>query len=194
MQFYLLVIYSISVNDISKCSLSMPHDELNSCLKNLFMVMISKLKNGIPDLNIPAIDPFVIEKAKYQIKSDDFQLRVVLKNMVILGSSLTDIQDVKFEKNGHILSLHTHSYIPSMNVTGSYKAEMIVAEANHYGGNFKIELYDMECDHEFQGEIIEENGKRRVKLVSFNVRPTIGKMNMKATGFDPDPTISEFFL
>uniref|UniRef100_T1GDT3 Uncharacterized protein n=1 Tax=Megaselia scalaris TaxID=36166 RepID=T1GDT3_MEGSC len=159
------------------------------------MQMFSMLKDGFPELNIPAIDPFIIEKAKYQIKSDDFQIRVVLKNMVVLGSSQTNIQDVNFEKSNNLIFMKTHSEIPSMNVTGSYKAEMTVSETtSYYGGNFRVELYDIVSVHEFDAELIDDGDRKIVKLLKFDVSPTIGKMNMKAAGFDPDPTINSMLV
>lgn len=184
--------------------------DLNDCLQNVFTYLTPRLKDGIPELNIPAMDPLMIDKAKYQLKSNDFQLRVILKNVVITGFMESILKDVDFEMNGDRISLKTHNFVPSLNTTGSYKAEMMLSAApSYYEGKFDVSLMDVDCINEFEGEILEicncncqdcecncgsENAekKRIVQLISYNMIPTVGNMELKLSGLNPDPTISTY--
>ncbi|KAL5278701.1 hypothetical protein ACFFRR_003366 [Megaselia abdita] len=158
------------------------------------------------------MDPLVIDKAKYQLKKDDFQLRVVLKYIVITGFVGSILKDVDFEMDGNMIILKTHNLIPSLNITGSYKAEMVLSDApTYYEGKFDIALMDLDCINELDGELVEQcncgcetcecdcssgNARKRrvVRLLKFNVFPTIGNMNIKATGLNPDPTINSLMV
>lgn len=200
----------ISVNGIPKCSLSSPKQELNDCLKEVFAYLTPRLKDGVPELQIPAMDPLTIDKAKYQLKRNDFQLRVVVKNVMITGLVGSITKDVDFHLDGDKIFLKTNSFVARVNTTGLYKAEMVFSNTpRYYEGTFDVAIMDLDCLNEFEGEIMEKcycgcqececdcssekaEKKKVVQLVKYNVVPTVGNMNIKATGLNPDPAISEY--
>lgn len=55
--------------------------------------MKPKLKTGIPEVNVPALDPFVLPKLKLNRTADNLRLRAVIKNIKAYGGS-----DFKIEK------------------------------------------------------------------------------------------------
>lgn len=59
--------------------------------------MIPKLNDGMPNLNIPALDPFVRERTAFKFKRPDlFDVAGEVRNLRVIGGSKAVLKSVKW--------------------------------------------------------------------------------------------------
>lgn len=88
--------------------------------------MIPRAKNGIPELNIPPMDPLEIDKTSYEFTNNIIQGKVALRNLKITGLSNAVVNDVNFKREGDKFKLEVKSKTPKIFIEGRYKAEVTI--------------------------------------------------------------------
>lgn len=92
--------------------------------------MIPRAKNGIPELNIPPMDPLVVNRTSYVFSHPIFEGKLSVRNMKIHGFSKVKTSQVKYKHEGKRSSLTAQSFIPKIFVEGMYKAKVRISTAN----------------------------------------------------------------
>ncbi|CAG5036389.1 unnamed protein product [Parnassius apollo] len=118
---------------IPKCKKSDP--QIEQCLTEAIESMKPKLKNGIPELNIPALDPFAVPTLKLDRTASNLRLKAVIKNAKAYGGSNFRIEKVKVNLNNKYLA-EVKLQIPKLIVTGDYDvlgSRILTADINGKG-------------------------------------------------------------
>uniref|UniRef100_A0A2S2PN39 Protein takeout n=2 Tax=Schizaphis graminum TaxID=13262 RepID=A0A2S2PN39_SCHGA len=116
------------------CKLSDP--KLSQCLTSLMKDILKHSKSGIPELNIPSLEPFVIQEIDLKIfqglgasifggtvqRSD--KSKAFARNLIIHHSSEFDIHDLKVDikKNEFFIDLT----FPKLQIEGEYDVNLIM--------------------------------------------------------------------
>lgn len=86
--------------------------------------MTPRLRNGIEELNIPPMDPFLLEKSSYQYSNGIVQGRIAMKNVKIYGLSEGIVKDVDFQMKDGEIKMKMITNVPKLLIEGAYKADM----------------------------------------------------------------------
>ncbi|XP_034489414.1 protein takeout [Drosophila innubila] len=180
--------------NVTKCSQEAL--EAGDCVATILNTLLPGLRNGDPELNIPAYDPFVIDRLSFQYSSGAVSGRISVRNVELFGFADLKIQKVYIKSNSKKLQLKLQSFLPKMNIIGDYKADIHVNQLNlKPKGKFNLTLYDVENILTTEGEYYTKaDGLRFVRLVDIDTNPKIGNMIIKANGIFPDPELDEIAL
>ena len=86
--------------------------------------LLPLMKGGIPELNIPPMDPLVIERAAFHYDNGAIKARVALKNLKTIGISSTIMDKVEFKQNGKDVQIELKSHVKKLKIEGVYKADI----------------------------------------------------------------------
>lgn len=94
--------------------------ELNKCLLEMANSLKPFMKEGIPELNIPATEPMYLPKIAFNLDAKAFgQIDVTFINNTITGLSSHRIESIQADKAAKTISLNIH--IPKTEAVGMYK-------------------------------------------------------------------------
>ncbi|XP_067621318.1 uncharacterized protein [Eurosta solidaginis] len=179
--------------DIPTCEQS--DININECIKRSFQDMIPRLKNGIKELNIPPMDPFIIARNNIEVRTGFAQGRVQVRNVRVFGISEGQVQKVDFHLNGNKVRMGLVTQMPRFYVEGNYKADMLINEVKMTPkGYFNVTMTDLLLTSDAEGELYERDGHTYLKLTKFNFDPDIGDMNIYASNLVPDPALNAVIL
>ena len=103
--------------------------------------MLPKAKVGIPELNLPPMDPFVVDKANYQFTTNSLQGKVGVRNLKIVGLSDTTFESIDFKKNGDNITYQMKTKTPKIVIDGKYKAEININDNKmNAKGDFNVTM------------------------------------------------------
>ncbi|KAL7741970.1 hypothetical protein ACLKA6_012176 [Drosophila palustris] len=185
--------YLTNVN-VTKC----PADaiEAGDCVAKIVNTILPTLRHGDPELNIPAYDPFLIDRLSFQYSSGAVSGRISVRNVQLYGFAELTVRKVKVKHDGKKVQLKIDTFLPKMNIIGDYKADIHVNQLQlKPKGKFNLTLYDVENFVTTEGEFFtKDDGLRFVRLVDIDANPKIGNMIIKANGIFPDPELDEIAL
>ncbi|XP_037808919.1 uncharacterized protein LOC119601810 [Lucilia sericata] len=168
---------------------------LNDCLLKVFADMIPRSKDGIPEINVPPMDPFVINRTSYIFSHPIVQGKVAVRNLKIHGLSKVITKSLDFKREGSQVNFKVKSFIPEMFAEGMYKAKIKLNAANISSkGPFNVTLTNIDVDIETTSELYERDGHRYMRLKTFNFDPIVGNMKFYAEGLLPEPLLNEAIL
>ncbi|XP_068629038.1 circadian clock-controlled protein daywake-like [Battus philenor] len=109
-----------------QCKVTDP--EIEKCLLDGVEKMRPRLKTGIPEVNLPALDPFVVPTLKLNRTAANLRLKAVIKNVKAYGGSNFKIEKLKVNLNNKFVAEIKLS-IPKLVVVGDYdvKGSQILA-------------------------------------------------------------------
>ncbi|XP_075149769.1 protein takeout-like [Haematobia irritans] len=167
-------------------------ENINECIRSALQEMIKRSKGGVPELNIPPIDPFVQDKITMQFENNFIQGRVTGRNIRAVGISKAIVEKVDFKKDGNTITFNTVNRLPKLRVDGQYKSDVVFNNNKLSAkGSFNATMSDIEAIIESEGELYERDGRTYVRVTKFNIDPTIGNMRVSATGLLPDKTLND---
>lgn len=101
---------------IHPCSKSSP--KINECIKETFHHLRRYLIEGIPEINVPSIEPLIIPAMKMENGHGAVRVRAIFSNLTIHGASNYTVLNVKSDLNKYRIDLALH--LPHIEVTGNY--------------------------------------------------------------------------
>ncbi|XP_061398832.1 uncharacterized protein LOC133334534, partial [Musca vetustissima] len=175
---------------------SCPEDNsIDDCIRNAFNYMIHTSIKGVPDLNIPPIDPMRINKLNVQFSNNLIRGKAAIRNITVAGISKSEFKRVHYERKGKDVKLNVHFQLPLLKLTGKYRAEVVINNARFSSkGLFNISLIDIDSKSEHYAQLYERDGHTFMTLNSVDVEPTLGDMKIYATGLVPDPALNAALL
>lgn len=166
-------------------------DQLSECVQKGLQDMLKISKNGIPELNIMPVDPFVVRKATVQFENSLVQGKASVKNMKVIGLDNAVIEDSDFKINGKLTQYKGVIRLPYLKVEGSYKANIFINNNKiSSSGEFNANLTDIVAKFDSTGEIYEKDGRNYIRFTSLNYEPTVGNMQLYANGLVPDENLN----
>ncbi|XP_053958617.1 uncharacterized protein LOC128863474 [Anastrepha ludens] len=168
---------------------------INECIKRAFQKLTPRLKDGIKELNIPPMDPFIIERNNIDVSGSFAQGRVQVRNVRVFGISEGDVQKVNFNLDGNNVRMELVTKMPRLYVEGNYKADLKINEVKMTPkGYFNVTMTDLLLSSESEGELYERDGHTYLRLTKFNFEPEIGDMQIYASNLVPDPSLNAVIL
>ncbi|CAH0722887.1 unnamed protein product, partial [Brenthis ino] len=104
-------------DDFPQCKRSDP--ELDKCVVKAVDVVKPRLLNGIPEVNVPALDPFLVPTLKLDRTANNLRLKATIKNMKAYGASSFKIEKIKLNVNNKYTG-EVKLTIPRLLVTADY--------------------------------------------------------------------------
>lgn len=80
-------------------------------------------QNGLPELNIPALDPMVRNATLYQYKRGPLDVLVHAKETTVRGVAQTQVKAVRAKIDADGMSAELDTYFPRIFLSGRYKAD-----------------------------------------------------------------------
>jgi len=183
----------LTADDLPACQYNSAN--FNDCLLNLFNIMVPRLKDGNPELNIPSLDPFTLNRTTFQYTNGVVSGRIILRNALAYGFSNIQFKTMDMQVNNNEIKLSIKNEAPQVNVIGNYKAEVLINNVRlRPRGTFNITMMNVNIDPSGEGVFYEKNGHRFVRLTKFDADPKIKDFKFTATGIFPDPTLNEIAL
>ncbi|SPP85743.1 uncharacterized protein LOC117587993 [Drosophila guanche] len=182
-----------SANDLPKCATD--EDQLADCIKEILNTLMPRLKDGNPKLRIPPYEPLHLNRTSFQYSSGTVNGRITARNAKIYGIAANTAKEVKIELNGDKVKLNLITFMPKMNIVGSYKADLQVNQLHlKPKGEFNVTLKDVEVAIQTEGELYKKDGHRFLRLSNIDTSPKIGDLKIKANGIFADPELDELAL
>lgn len=76
----------------------------------------------MPEINVPVMDPFLLEKANFQLANNLLNGKIALRNLQIKGLSGVQIQEVDYQNKNNALQLKGKGSLPYLHVQGKHRA------------------------------------------------------------------------
>lgn len=151
-----------------------------------------RLEDGIPELSIPPLDPFVIEKYTLEIIDDLGGGHLNVNDLVIHGISKTDAEKINLEVDGNHMKLQLSSKSPSIQAQGNLRGELTAEGVElEPDGDFSGTLTDLVLAIEIEGDLSERDGHKYLKVTTFNFEPKIEDLSFKADKIVQDEALSK---
>lgn len=72
-------------------------EDYDGCFKDVFQKWIAQALDGIPELNIPSIDPLEIESFNFErLINEELRIAGILRNIVAYGAAETILEGFKY--------------------------------------------------------------------------------------------------
>lgn len=87
------LIIKITAIKFPKCHRSDPN--INACLKKAATDARPFLRKGIPELNVPSIEPFVVPEVSLETGTDQLNIKAKLSQVAVIGLSEYEVQSLE---------------------------------------------------------------------------------------------------
>ncbi|XP_004534505.1 uncharacterized protein LOC101456418 isoform X2 [Ceratitis capitata] len=173
--------------DIPTCQRNDP--KINNCIKNAYQALKPRLKDGIPELNIPVLGPLLIDNLAMYVKMG--QGVVQLRGLHILGINDTDIGKVLAQITDDHARFEIHTTTPHIYFYGDYKADLKLKDVKfNRGGAFSGVITRIQLKILVEGDLVKRGGHKHFQLKKLDYEPQIDKFSIQADNLDPDKAIS----
>ncbi|MGJ2371671.1 JHBP domain-containing protein, partial [Salmonella enterica subsp. enterica serovar Paratyphi A] len=130
---------------------------------------------GIPELEVPVLDPMVVELIENDYNAGEVLGKFVLRDVKTYGMAKTNFLAVRPYRSGNTMNMQIDIEIPKVFVDGNYKAEGTVGPFKIGGkGYFNISMEAISATWSLEGHI--END--RWVIEHFHVDPELEKMHV----------------
>ncbi|XP_011064515.1 PREDICTED: protein takeout-like isoform X1 [Acromyrmex echinatior] len=150
-------------------------DDYSACLKQTMEEIWSRVVTGLPEFDIPSVDPLSIKNYKFVMNSGNVHGELILLNSTITGLSKLRILNIRTYFLDDIFYLESDINIPrisskgSVNINGNLNALRIANE-----GYYNLILEDVSGTTNFTGHVINDTWI----VEHFYLVPSIGKFKL----------------
>ncbi|KAF2351846.1 hemolymph juvenile hormone binding [Trinorchestia longiramus] len=157
-------------------------DKLNECLVTTIMQMRPQMAKGIPELNLPPLDPHVLKPLEFIQSEGPVQVRALYDQLVIHGGSKFDLKyfDWHFKQKKLFMSV----LLPSLLIKGRYNITgMIFALPIDGNGAYTTLLKGIAVDSD-SNLVVREDGALKLKdfQLNFKIQNSQTKMDNLFSG------------
>ncbi|KAJ3654890.1 hypothetical protein Zmor_014043 [Zophobas morio] len=161
------------------------------CIRESVEYLLPQLKNGIPELQVPSLEPLHIDEITIFGGDVPSNLKAFLRNVKVHGASNFQITKIKLniDKNTYRVGVK----FPKMVFDGDYDVDARILVTPIKGtGKFTADITDVDGQAVLKGEIIQHNGHREIKFSSFDFAIKIGDYNLHLENlFNGDEVLSK---
>ncbi|XP_044266493.1 protein takeout-like [Tribolium madens] len=162
---------------------------LASCIIESVNLLKPTLKEGIPELNVPPIEPLLLDEVKLRSGPSSAKINANITNIKVWGPSTFEILELK--PNLPKAKFAFKVRIPSLHFEGDYDIDMRILVLEYKGvgpitGNFTN--YSFDCI--LKGNRIQKDGEEYLKFDKMRLRLNIGHSRITLGNlFRDDPII-----
>lgn len=161
---------------ILPCSRSDP--KLNDCVKRLFNHLRPYLIRGIPEIEVPPVEPLSINKLYMENGHGPVRVRAAFNNVTAFGASNYSINNVKADVAHWKIELHLT--IPRIEVKGQYEVTgNVLLFPVRSKGDFWAAFSDIKSVATINGHEIVQDGIKFLKIQSIGADFALGKSRFK---------------
>ncbi|KAF2902024.1 hypothetical protein ILUMI_04161 [Ignelater luminosus] len=158
---------------------------------NSVNALVPRLKVGIPELNVPSLDPLILQGTSLDTSSGSTHLKVKLANIQVTGASDFTILEItpKVSKNYFRFKVNH----PNIYVEGDYEIDSKILILELKGkGRFHLNITDFAYDSILKGEVVTENGVKHLKFEKMKMKIGFGSGNILLENlFNGDPVLGK---
>lgn len=169
--------------------------ELGQCLIRGINSLKPILKNGVPDLSIPRLEPFTIKSLELNAEGIGFiTIKGEATNIVARGASDLQIQNMNVNLDNNYMKLKV--MIPSLDITADYNLQgsRFTGLGIDDRGQFHGVINEITATVTAQGHRIERNGLPHLKLddlsADINFLKSVIKIQPKSTSLSAQTAAS----
>ncbi|XP_077289399.1 circadian clock-controlled protein daywake-like [Arctopsyche grandis] len=139
-------------------------DTISDCVKNSIELLRPKLTEGIPELKVPSIEPFVIPELVVD-QGNVIRFKAVGRDVKVTGASNFKLKSLHVDLDS--LQIKGRVYFPRLEFDGKYDLDArLLAIPVHGKGHIETNATKCFAEILLQGKLEEKNGKEYLKFSS----------------------------
>ncbi|XP_049774147.1 protein takeout-like [Schistocerca cancellata] len=157
--------------------------DLNLCIKDKLVKNIRKAKDGISELGVPPLEPFVVREMLVEYRQGDVAGKMLIKNSRTHGLTDVIVGDVRANlDDGGLFRMEVDVGFQQLFLEGDYKAQgKIIVFPINGKGVYNISMADVTATWNVTGEYFRKAGKKFLRLTRFDMFPEVGDMEVYAS-------------
>ncbi|KAL1490578.1 hypothetical protein ABEB36_013248 [Hypothenemus hampei] len=158
---------------------------LSKCMLDSIELLRPKLKSGIPELDVPPLEPLPLNEIKLRTGPDQAQINCNLTNLLVYGPSTFKTLDLKPDmKKTRFLAQFT---IPILYFEGEYDIDMNILLLKYKGqGPIQGNLTDYVVNCVLKADKIQKENQTYLKFRKFNLTLFTGKSYLYLRNLFPE--------
>ncbi|XP_072935640.1 protein takeout-like [Epargyreus clarus] len=164
---------------------------IDACVRNSINSLRPQLVEGIPELNVPSIEPFFIPELVAISGTDLVPLRASGKNVRVTGAGNFTIKSVSLDIDS--LTIKAKVRFPHLHFDGQYKVDtrILVLPINGQG-NLVADAVKCDADLLLKSQVTTRDGKEYLKFTSMDIDIAIKDYRIRLEGlFNGDKVLGE---
>ncbi|XP_059049330.1 putative beta-carotene-binding protein [Achroia grisella] len=153
---------------------------IDDCVRHSVEALRPRLAAGLPELDVPGIDPFYIHEIK--VTAIESPLNIVGKNVKVTGVGNFTIKSLSVDLD--TLNIKLRLRIPKMHLDGAYKLDtnILMGLPIHGDGNLKIDAVKCDADVMLHTEFYDQNGVEYMRFTKMDNNINIKDYTIKIDG------------
>ncbi|XP_012538223.1 circadian clock-controlled protein daywake [Monomorium pharaonis] len=163
--------------------------EINTCVLNSIEQLRGKLKTGIPELEVPAIEPLILKHVRLARGPQAARLDVNLTNIQVFGPSTFKIRDLKIDPDNVLITFKVA--FQKLDFRGKYKINAQILLLRLVGeGGLTGSFFGYECDCLLRSHKIVKNNNTYINFEKMKFDIMINKATVHLDNlFGGDPIL-----
>ncbi|XP_069682366.1 protein takeout-like [Periplaneta americana] len=149
--------------------------ELNTCLLNATVTLMPYVAKGIPELNIPPLEPLFIPMVKLNQATQSVNFQVALKNLKVYGLSYYVFRDVNLDMD--MLVVRGSLHLPRISLEADYNIEgRLLLMPIKGNGLFSANASNAMADFNIKARHRDVNGTLYLEAADTMLKFSVGKV------------------
>ncbi|KAB0798684.1 hypothetical protein PPYR_09677 [Photinus pyralis] len=169
------------------------HPNLAECIKNSILELLPVLKIGIPELNIPPLEPLELDRMSFKSGSDAANLATNLTDLQVWGASSFHILHLSVGNTKTGRSFRFKVEVPHLYGIGNYQINTKLLFLDLQGeGKFYTNVSNYRFDCTLNGNIIQNDGRNHLLFEKLICKLRIGEKKLRLDNlFAQNPILAE---
>ncbi|XP_018347676.1 PREDICTED: uncharacterized protein LOC108751772 [Trachymyrmex septentrionalis] len=198
MFFYLLNAFSIVLFGLAYGELTFPATickqdsvDYSACLKQAFKEAFPRFVKGLPEFDLPPVDPLFYEYGKVVFNSGDIHAEVALTNTIITGLAKIQVNDIRPHFLDDVFHLEVDALAPKLILKGVVKMNgtlgifRIASE-----GPFNLTANDVDGTWDMVGHVVNDTWI----IEHVRVLPSVRKLKLYFDLFQDNKEINDIVI
>lgn len=163
--------------------------QVDKCIMNSVEELRPRMVKGIPELNVPGIEPLSLGQIALARGPQGAKLTAVVNDVQVWGPSNFIIEELKSDLDNNRFDFKL--LLPKLNFNGKYKMDIQVLLLRLQGrGNITGTFKDYACNVTMRGHKEKRGEEEYLLFDPFKVRLRVGQSSIDLTNlFDGDPVL-----
>ncbi|KAI5713682.1 hypothetical protein M8J76_003476 [Diaphorina citri] len=163
--------------------------QANICINNSIEALRSKLAEGIPELDVPAIEPLIIPTIRLKRGTQAAQLDANMTGIAVYGCSSFRIDELRTDLVNNVFNFKLT--LPKLRFSGKYSLNMNVLFLRVNGkGDMFGNFTDYKPTVQMRGFKVQKDGQTYLKMGKMTIKIKIGSAEIRLTNlFNGDPVL-----
>uniref|UniRef100_A0A8D9BCW9 Protein takeout n=1 Tax=Cacopsylla melanoneura TaxID=428564 RepID=A0A8D9BCW9_9HEMI len=161
---------------------------MESCIRENIEEIKPKLKDGIPELKIPKLEPLYIKEL---VAADTTALKISTKDLYVYGGSDFNIGQIQMDPKKHEFKFEIG--FPHIKLDGKYNVDgKIMLNSINGHGNITGDIYDIKANITLHGNKMEKEGITVAHFTDMKIKLKVSKGKVHLTNlFNGDKQLGE---